>query len=374
MIYKGKQIFKSIIIAITIFIIVIISITLILSLEDELNSLDELSTEKTGIFNDSDEVLSNEDSSYCSEESEVFAESGYEESETFEESDTSDIVSDESEITECEYIFDYSGDIRKINSDSLQKLEVLIKSKKNNISIFYTNIDTGITITYRPDADYFSASVIKAPYVKYILSLNPDLSEKITISKSVHGIATGSELTVEELINYTIIYSDNNAYSELVKKFKAEGFNKMSADIGVDCYISNQHNYCIMSAEEAGLYFRDIYNYALTSENGNYLITLLSSCEHNKQIGKALGDKYPVAQKYGLYSYDPRKAYHNAAIVYSPMPYVLSIYTNLVPAGDYSYIFQEIALAIDEINIQITHNELDEIMNSDNNSGSSIIN
>ena len=179
------------------------------------------------------------------------------------------------------------------------------------------------------------------------------MDEVVVTRYAVRGNAAGTRFTVKELIRLAIVYSDNEAYYELVRKFGTEGFNLMSEALGVTCAITKSYNFSQMTAREAGAYFKDIYKYALISENGALLIEHMLSCDYNQQIGKELGQLYPVAHKYGANPKASRMAFHSAAVVYAPSPYVLTVFTNLYPKQSNTPVFTEIALAIEAINAQI---------------------
>lgn len=339
---NGKAIHFVVQITISVILITLLTIMLVLALIDEPVSSEVLATASfdsmfSEHLNESDSISG--------------VDSASEESET---DSVTDISETESEPEDPPvYIFGYTGDIRKISEESLKRLEEIILTKKKNVSIYYENLETGLTITYRADEVYTSASVIKAPFVKYVLSLNTDLEEVITTRTSVHGYKVGSKFTVRELIYYTIVYSDNKSYYELVQRFGVDGFNNMSKELGASCKITKSDNFSRMTVIDAEIFFKDIYEYALTNENGKILVDYMTACDYNKQIGKALGEKYPVAHKYGANPKSSRLAYHNSAIVYAPEPYVLCIFTDLYPQTSNASIFMDIALAIDEINSQI---------------------
>jgi hypothetical protein len=65
--------------------------------------------------------------------------------------------------------------------------------------------------------------------------------------------------------------------------------------------------------------------------------------------------KYPVAHKYGLQDYAEayNRAYHDAAIIYAPHPYVLSITTNMEAGEEADEIFRDVALLVDSIQTQL---------------------
>ena len=252
------------------------------------------------------------------------------------------------------YTFEYVGDLSGVSEEALKNLEEVLQSQENSVSIYYENLETGLSLTYRANEIYHSASVVKAPYVKYILSLpDIDLEEEITSSTSVHGYRTGTKFTVRELIYYTIVFSDNNSYHELVYRFGADGFNQMSGLLGASCKISESYHFCNMTVSESAVFFKDIYEAEITNENMGVLTENMKNCDYNRQIGMALGDLYPVAHKYGANPISKRIAFHSSAIVYAPSPYILCIFTDLYPKESSTPIFRDIATAIDEINKQL---------------------
>lgn len=246
------------------------------------------------------------------------------------------------------------GDTQGVNEEKLEKLQEIIEAQTNSISFYYENLETGTVVASTPDKVYFSASVIKAPYIASILKKGIDLSEVVTISDEVCKIPAGTELTVDKLIYYSLVYSDNNSYIELVRKYGKSVFNTYSEELGITSRLKSG-NFCDMTAYEAAVYFKDIYKYASESEDGQYLADNMKKPAYNQQIGRALGKKYTVVQKYGA-SYN-RSVFHNTAVVYAQSPYVLSIFTDFYPSETCTQVFRDIATVIDEINTSVAEHK-----------------
>jgi beta-lactamase class A len=246
-------------------------------------------------------------------------------------------------------------------NEYLCELEELASKLGDRAGFYYENMVTHATLQYNSYKKFFTASTIKAPYVKYLLEEGVDLDEKIklgivwsdgdaSIGQLVPSDA-GKEFTVRTLIDKTITLSDNSAYNNLVQRFGVDGFNTMQAQIKTSATISRTDIFPSACAIEQARFYRDIYEFAEKNENGKWLIDLLSDCETNMQIGRALGSKYKVAQKYGAeYDFNPQ-TFNDCAVVYAEKPFVLCILTEQPPEQEESSIFfQKLAVLADNIN------------------------
>ena len=242
------------------------------------------------------------------------------------------------------------------------RLEELLKRLQSRASIYYKDLESGMTIEYLADKQYQAASVIKAPYIHYLMEFEEiDPSEKLTLkvkqggSKYIDDFAVGTQFTVEDLLQYTILHSDNSAYYLLSERYGFKGFNSYAAGLGIQTIQSTplqfpKPRFGYLTARDAAIYFEDIYHFIESdTPNAQKLYTYLTSTTYQKQITAALGDKYAVAHKYGEQG---DQGYHDAAIVYAPQPYVLTIFTTLTPETQETLgYFQEIARLIDNIHI-----------------------
>lgn len=206
-------------------------------------------------------------------------------------------------------------------------------AQSQNVSIYYRDTETGFYFYYNPDSVYNSASTIKAIYCQYILQSGADLSRKVkftyaekeSYSGKLTANAVGQYFTVDELIRYSIIYSDNMAYRLLFRTFGHEDFNAYIRSLGLSRpQLSSYSEYTKVNAKDMGRCMLEIYRYS-EAENDPYIIDLLKNTTYSVQLAK--GTKYEIAHKYGYQG--GRDGFHDTAIIYADEPYILSVYTNV---------------------------------------------
>ncbi len=263
-------------------------------------------------------------------------------------------------------------DGKQVDPELLSRLKSVCSPYKNTLSFYYKDLENGYSIEFRADEIYQTASVIKAPYVKYLLESGADLTKTLTMTKKQGGSShidaqpIGTEFTVKELMEYAIRYSDNTAYYMLNAEFGFAGFNDYAELLGIRSNAANnltlvfpKPRFGYLSARDAGLYFEDIAQYIEQGdENAEMLKSWLTSTTVGGMLADALGDTYEVAHKYGEQG---SQAYHDAAIVYAPQPYVLTILSTLEPYADASdKAFSDVAALIDAIQTQLHASEQKE--------------
>ncbi len=245
---------------------------------------------------------------------------------------------------------------------ALAELQSLCNRYGNSISFYYKDLQTGNALEFRADRSYQAASVIKAPYVKHLLTMEVDGTEKLTLTSKMGGSTyvdkypRGTQFTVDELMEYAIRYSDNTAYYMLNQRFGFTEFNAYADSLGIS---ANSTNHCTLmlpkprfgylSARDIGLYFEDIAAYiARGGEDAARLKTWLTSTTETRLISDAYAGTYTVAHKYG--DMDTILAFHDGAIVYGEHPFVLSVATSLQPFTDTSLeVVHEIARLVNVI-------------------------
>ncbi|MBR2338390.1 MAG: serine hydrolase [Clostridia bacterium] len=275
------------------------------------------------------------------------------------------------------------------DAEIFERLAAICKANKDSVSLYYKDLETGYTITYREDEIYQAASVIKAPYVKYLLASETDWSKELTMttkqggSKYIDNQPTGTKFTVGELMEYTIRYSDNTAYYMLNKEFDFTGFNAYAANLGIRANKArnltlkfSKPRFGYLSAYDVGTYMEDIARYIDTgTDSAKQLYSWMITTEEQSQLCAAYNGKkytieqlknpetlnaaynvrksgYTVAHKYGEQDYGEawNRAYHDGAIVWRDHPYVLAITSTLKPHTDASdKVFHDVAALIDQM-------------------------
>ncbi len=219
------------------------------------------------------------------------------------------------------------------------------------IAYSYYDIDNGYELSYNGDRVFYSASIIKEPYILYILREidKKKLDESFKIDGSIYdlenlfvytedkfvkgsGIIQKSEFgtvySYEDLVRLAITNSDNVAFNQLRKTFGREGFYDYMSSIGVE---SPRSKFYSLSAKEATRCMLESYSYFDSgNENALKLKEWMQKTTHRVMIPTALAP-IPVASKYGW----DLEAYHDMTIVFDEHPFTLSILTELEDGSSY---------------------------------------
>ena len=227
-----------------------------------------------------------------------------------------------------------------------------------SISFVYKNVITGAVCAYNENRYYGCCSTIKVPFCKSLLAKGIDLDEKVTINDlwiplagTVAESGYGSQYTARELIKLAVTESDNSAYLNLVNKYGFYDFNDMNNELGVGYYLGYGYIFNECTAADLLKEYEDVFWYANDTKRGDWLIRLMQKTEHETQITAQLSDKYPVSHKYGS-DWD-QMCYHDCAICYADLPFVLVIMTEQIPETHESdEVFHRLAEQFDIINEQ----------------------
>ena len=311
------------------------------------------------------------DNIFSSDADEAVTDEETTEAETEEVKEEEEVVKRKAEEMDIEnnysFVFDdfemvYSNDELR---DCFDSLEEICDDADFPLSFSYMNVETGAYVGYRQNQSYMTCSCIKAPVIKSMLDNDVDVNETVTKSYiwegdagSVADSAYGTEYTIKELMEYSILESDNTAYYMLCRTLGVDAFNRMQYDLDSRYTLGWDWIFTYCTTDDMLKDYVDIYEYAEDAKRGKWLVDLMCNCKTNIQIGKALGNKYKVAQKYG--SEFQEHVFNDCAIVYADSPFVLCIFTNQAPETDESCeVFKDLAVTFDDINSLIAPSEDD---------------
>lgn len=245
-----------------------------------------------------------------------------------------------------------------LSEEDIAVLTEIIERYGGNISVYYKDIESGDTFLYNEEYKYFIASVVKAPYVMYILDLasqgKADLNKEYTIEYEDIEEGTGKireleegefpvTMTAKELLSYAIRYSDNTAVETLRKEdFTHTGYTEYAKALGLN-YIEDV-KYVVngdITALDAGVYINAIYDFIKTNEYGEFLREEMLNTRH-----PMIYSKYPIVRKYG----EADLSFHDFAIIEAPHPYMLVILTDKDEGREEDYtFFAEFSRTIEKI-------------------------
>lgn len=239
-----------------------------------------------------------------------------------------DAVFSKSEVTV------YNSDF-EISEELEQKINNNIKNFGGDCSFIAINLKDGMSFGYNVDKKYPTASTIKAPFALYCCKQmdagNGSLKEmKLYEEKFRRGGSgvlkdrkSGVEYSIEDLLYFTINYSDNVAYYMIHDRFYDNSYNEFLKDLGCNnLYLNNGARWGKIDARSMALVWQEIYRYKDESPNGKYLFELLTNAKYN-YIKEGM-DNYDSAHKSG---WTPTET-HDSGIVFAEDDYIVVILNN----------------------------------------------
>ncbi len=242
-------------------------------------------------------------------------------------------------------------------AEEIAQINAVVEKYSPGVSVYFEDIHSSNKYTYNQDEKYFIASLIKAPYCMYLYQLASegkcDLNRKLVFEEKHKQEGTGKlremetpvELTIRELIAYSIKFSDNTAMKILLDEYSYKGYTEYAKKLGIN-YIEDV-KYVVngdICARDAGVYINAIYHFIETNSYGEELKKDMMQTKH-----PMIKSKYPIARKYGW----AELSFHDFAVVYAPHPYVIAICTNKEEgkAEDYK-LFAEITSTLEKMQLR----------------------
>lgn len=240
-----------------------------------------------------------------------------------------------------------------------------ISSKKATaVSVYYRDLNTSRWFGINQDETYAPASLFKVPLLitflkdaeenpkllstKITNDLTQDENEKETI-KALKSIESGKIYTVEELLQYMIEYSDNNATALLFKHLDQNTLHEVFTDLDLPTPTSNEDSDFI-SVQNYSFLFRVLYNASYLSHSMSEKgLEMLSKIDFDDGLRKGMPDGTTIADKFGEYyllqdGQIKEHQLHDCGIVYYPKhPYLLCVMTKGDSLNNLKKILQDIS-------------------------------
>lgn len=242
---------------------------------------------------------------------------------------------------------------RSDNEDILlsKKLAKYAKSNSDNeISVYFQDLNSSAQwSSLNSYKTYSPASMLKIPTAAEALKFIDSQNENIILEKEFYDgsfdnnlnehfkpqkyIKAGNYYTIDELLEYMIVYSDNNALKLLNDRIKPTSFDNLYKDLGID---TPKDRIDFMSTKSYSLFLRVLYNGTyLTRESSEKILELMTKTDFEKGIKSGVPNNIEVADKFGereIITKDRKlikRELHDCGIVYIPeKPYVLCIMTS----------------------------------------------
>lgn len=221
-------------------------------------------------------------------------------------------------------------------------------------SVYFSDFTTGKSATVNGGDEYYPASLGKVPIMMayYAMAENtssvlgeenvypataPDLNTQQEIAPT-DAITPGQKYTNEQLIEYMIKYSDNDAaevLTSLTTPVELQGVYSVYSDLNLpldnDPTASTSD---IMTPQEYSILFKVLYNATYLSRDfSEQALQLMTQTTFTQGIVAGVPSSTVVSHKYGLASYTEggvpyQWELHDCGIVYAPgHPYLLCVMT-----------------------------------------------
>lgn len=190
------------------------------------------------------------------------------------------------------------------------------------VSVYCVRLTDGCCYEYNADAEYYAASLLKAPYALWLCQ-RADAGELDLTAPLGSWLGTPVR-SGREAIAAMISVSDNDAAGQLYHTWPAapQGpFADFLAGLGIDRPDSALTDATaiqgVVSARDMGKLLQAMAAYFETdSENAAALQAAMLDADHS-----LLQSDWPMAKKYGSWAY----ALHDMAIVYADAPYCIAV-------------------------------------------------
>lgn len=216
-------------------------------------------------------------------------------------------------------------------------------------SVYFRDLEAGPTMGIDQFVDYIPASLLKVPLVLTYLALaeddstilsnqiifGPEIKDYIPVQnfKPSDRLVEGNSYTVDQLIERTIINSDNASAQILFEYLDTFGDKNLLSqtyrDLGI-IEMGSDLNKEAVNTKSYGSIFRILYNSSfLNPEASEKFLKLLSQTEFKEGLEAGVPSGVVVAHKFGERSLENgQKQLHDCGIIYFPdNPYLLCIMT-----------------------------------------------
>ena len=216
-----------------------------------------------------------------------------------------------------------------------KKLEIdnFIIQNKYKTSVYYEDILTGFTYTYKPEQVYYGCSLIKLVDALFLIEKategSVDLDEEGVVYEVKYkmgysmGLAKhnyGEKISLRDLIDYAISLSDNSAHLMLIDYIGFKNLKEYGKSLGAKVILTGGDNFGNQTVSDTNIYLKKAYQ--IITENKDYGDFLKSIMDNNER-NDFNTDTIKIYHKYG--SYDNN--YHDIGLSLEERPYTISIFT-----------------------------------------------
>jgi len=262
------------------------------------------------------------------------------------------------------------ADNQYLNRSELEeKINRLVNKELNNnrvshISIYFRDLNNGPWFGINENEKFTPASLLKVPILIAYFKIAEDypeiLEKKIKIDSidqsfsqnilPLRKVELNKTYSIAELLDYMIIYSDNNAANHLLSYIKPEDLNRIYFDLNIQIPGEEFGTENFMTVRDYASFFRILYNASyLNADMSERALHLLTYSNFNGGLKANIPGDIEIAHKFGERVALDAKQLHDCGIVYEPSrPYLICIMTRGDNFNNMSQVIQELSQHIYE--------------------------
>lgn len=223
------------------------------------------------------------------------------------------------------------------------------KGKVSDVGIYFRDYKNGHWVGINENQQFYPASLLKVPLMiayykesetdssllaKHLLYDGKVDANSVEYIKPAKSIIAGQSYSVEELIEYMIKYSDNNAANLLLANLDQNSFNEVYSDLGISLPDETQTEADFLTPKQYSLFFRILRNGTyLTDQLSEQALQLLSQTDYDQGLVAGVPQGTVVSSKFGEHlllgsNGQQTEEFHDCGIVYvAQNPYLLCVMT-----------------------------------------------
>ena len=226
------------------------------------------------------------------------------------------------------------------NQDTIDKKNELTSYlNKNNILYYYHDKDYNYDIKRNETESIYGASLVKLSTALYLIDNDVDLSQTVTYlaqyktaySKGMEKHSIGDKVTLEELMKYSITYSDNTAHHMILSFIGKDKLKEYSKSLGAKVLLDGWDDFGNQTAEDMNIYLNRAYELFTEKENGKLLKEYMNNTDTN---ALNFNDSVSFLHKYGSHM----QYFHDVGIYLGEHPYNVSVLTTKTESAGPSYV------------------------------------
>lgn len=226
--------------------------------------------------------------------------------------------------------------IPALEDESLAALQDTLDQAQElgDVGVVFYNLSSGKGVTYNADAEVYGASSYKALYVLYVCELLVETGQvSLDDALGTYGGYSMGWLTVRDLIETSVVNSDNDSFVALRATFDQDGYEDWIAALGVEDEValdpmSDFPTYCPRTSAKL---WREMSEYlSRESETSQWLSGLLASTTRSFIRDGIADDHAMVRNKAGWISEADCNATCDAGLIdVDGDTYIMSIMTSM---------------------------------------------